>query len=200
MINKDNTGTEPLLNGFESVVNIGPRVNFIQGLPTLRGKGFKFAGTSFSDGTVYGDVLLLEEDSSSGVAFSHVLGTGVTGRKILCWGCCPAQIWVRRLLTPTPARFGVHNFRAVLGGLRSDTQEYSNPSFKMRITYNGIGHSTISSGTVSNGVFTKGSVTVPYTNITAPGFDGSSDFNIQGKFGDDGLLYGTVDLVGAVDY
>ena len=198
VINKDNTGTEPLLNGFESVVNIGPRVNFIQGLPTLRGKGFKFAGTSFSDGTVYGDVLLLEEDSSSGVAFSHVLGTGVTGRKYYA-GLLPGTNLGAPITNPNTRAIWGAQFRAVLGGLRSDTQEYSNPSFKMRITYNGIGHSTISSGTVSNGVFTKGSVTVPYTNITAPGFDGSSDFNIQGKFGDDGLLYGTVDLVGAVD-
>ena len=191
-------GTEPLLNGFESVVNIGPRVNFIQGLPTLRGKGFKFAGTSFSDGTVYGDVLLLEEDSSSGVAFSHVLGTGVNGRKYYA-GLLPGTTLGAPITDPNTDAIWDAQFRAVLGGLRSDTQEYSNPSFKMRITYNGIGHSTISSGTVSNGVFTKGSVTVPYTNITPPRFDGSSDFNIQGKFGDDGLLYGTVDLVGAVD-
>ncbi len=198
VINKDNTGTDPLLNGFESVVNIGPEGNFIQGLPTVAGKGFKFAGTSFSDGTVYGDVLLLDEGSSSGVAFSHVLGTGVTGRKYYA-GLLPGTNLGAPITNPNTRAIWGAQFRAVLGGVFSDIQEYSHLGFKMRITYNGVGHSTISSGTVSNGVFTKGSVTVPYTNLTPPGFDGSGDFSIQGKFGDDGLLYGTVNLGGAVD-
>ncbi len=193
VINKDNTGTDPLLNGFESVVNIGPTGNFIQGLPTVAGKGFKFAGTAFSDEDVYGDVLLLDEGSSSGVAFSHVLGTGVTDRKYYAGLLSSTNLGAPITDITTDAIWNAQ-FRAVLGGLRSDIQEYSHLGFKMRVIFNGVGHSTINSGTVSNGVFTKGSVTVPYTNITSPGFDGSGDFSIQGKFTNGGLLYGKVNL------
>ncbi|MCA8833780.1 MAG: hypothetical protein K8953_01735, partial [Proteobacteria bacterium] len=193
VINKDNSDTDPLLNGFASVVNDGPLGNFIQGLPTVAGKGFNFAGTSFSDGTVYGDVLLLDEGSSSGVAFSHVLGTGVAGRKYYA-GLLPGTNLGAPITNINTDAIWNAQFRAVLGGVFSDIQEYSHLGFKMRVVFNGVGHSTISSGTVSNGEFTKGSVTVPYTNLTVPGFDGSGDFSIQGKFTDGGLLYGTVNL------
>ena len=194
VINKGDTGTDPLLNGFESVVNIGPEGNFIQGLPTVAGKGFNFAGTAFSDGTVYGDVLLLDEGSSSGVAFSHVLGTGVTGRKYYA-GLLSSTNLGAPISNSNASAIWNAQFRAVLGGVSSDIREYSHLGFKMRITYNGSDHiSTINSGTVSNGIFTKGSVTVPYTNLTPPRFNGSNDFSIQGKFGKDGLLYGTVNL------
>ncbi|MGU9964086.1 MAG: hypothetical protein ACNYPD_08360 [Candidatus Halichondribacter symbioticus] len=192
VINKDDTGTDPLLNGFESVVNIGPEGNFIQGLPTVAGKGFNFAGTAFSDEDVYGDVLLLDEGSSSGVAFSHVRGTGTRDRYYA--GLLSSTNLGAPIDTNASAIWNAQ-FRAVLSGVGSDIKEYSHLGFKMRITYNGSDHiSTINSGTVSNGVFTKGSVTVPYTNITSHRFNGSNDFSIQGKFGDDGLLYGTVNL------
>ncbi len=75
VINADDTGTLPLLNGVAGIINLSHE-DFIQGLATLDNKGFDIAGTVLlgRGETVYGDVLLLEADSPSGVAFSLVSG------------------------------------------------------------------------------------------------------------------------------
>ncbi|MCA8836065.1 MAG: hypothetical protein K8953_13370, partial [Proteobacteria bacterium] len=192
VIDSAGTGTEPLLNDPASVRNNTPPTNFIQGLPTLAGQGFDFTGTAFAGASVVGDVLLLVDNSPNGVAFSRVSGTGVRDRKFYA-GLLPTTNLGAPITDISTNAIWEAKIMAVLEGVGSHTQKYSNLDFKMQVTFDGNG-GTISSGTVLGRVFTKGSVTVPYTNLSSPGIDGSGDFSIQGKFGDDGLLYGTVNL------
>ena len=175
VIDSAGTGTEPLLNGVASVSDSNPATNFIQGLATVAGKGFDFTGTAFADATVVGDVLLLVDNSPSGVAFSRVSGTGVTGNKFYT-GLLPT--------TNLGAPITDISTNAIWDAkvmLISSSNQYSNPDFKMQVIFDGDG-GRINSGTVSEGVFTEGDVSLA----------SNEDINIQGKFGSDGLLYGTV--------
>ncbi len=181
VINKDNTGTLPLLNGVTSVGNGNPRLNFIQGLPTVEGKGFDFTGTAFADASVTGDVLLLGADSPSGVAFSRVSGTGVTGAKFYT-GLLPTTTLGAPISNPSSSAFWDAKVMVMASFLT-----YSNPSFKMQVTFDG-NEGTINSGKFLDQLFTPGRITVSTRN------SGSADFNIQGRFGNDGLLYGTIRL------
>ena len=99
VINKDNTGTLPLLNGVAVLTIPSPGILFKDWQQWMI-KVLISLGRLFHLRFVNGDVLLLEAGSPSGVAFSLVsLADSLLG-------CCPAQLWVRRLPTPPPARFG----------------------------------------------------------------------------------------------
>ncbi len=180
VINKDNTGTLPLLNGAASVVNSGPRVNFIQRLTKSDGQGFDFTGTDFANATVFGDVLYLDEDrtSGSGVAFSQVSGTGVTGERYYA-GLLSGTNLGSRITDPNISTIWDAELMGVFK--TSSSKRYSSRHFKMRVTFNGNG-GTINSGIISDGVFAKGGIPT----------DSFGNFNIQGKFRRDGLLYGKV--------
>ncbi len=175
VIDSAGTGTLPLLNGAASVRGGNLYGNFIQGLPIVAGQGFDFTGTDWADSTVFGDVLLLGENSPSGVAFSHVF----RGRSIFYAGLLPT--------TNLGAPITDINTDAIWDAkvtLISFSERYSNSDFKMRVTFDGS-EGTINSGTVSDGVFSDGAVVLlPHGN----------PLNIQGRFGTDGLLYGTVEL------
>ena len=195
VIDSAGTGTWPLLNGVASVVDSGFKYNFIQGLATLAGKGFDFTGTAFADATVVGDVLLLAENSPSGVAFSSVTGTGVTN-SIVYAGLLPGTNLGAPITDPSTSAIWDAEFMAVLRrgrGTLLGQRLYSNPSFKMQVTFDGSA-GTINSGTVSGNTFTSGQISVPYT-IPDSATTGSDAFNIQGKFDSDGLLYGKVVFV-----
>ncbi len=180
--NAFNTGTLTLLNGAASVGNGNPQGNFIQGLPT-NGNGFDFAGTAFSSGTIEGDVLLLGENNPNGVAYSYA------SRNKYYAGLLPttnlgAPITDSNTSTIWEAKFGA--ISVPFGSARV----YSNLDFKMQVIFDGS-TGTISSGTESSGAFTPGQIAVPYTQAGVDNGN-SSNFNIQGSFGSDGLLYGTV--------
>ena len=180
VINKDNTDTDPLLYGVASVGNGNPAGNFIHGLATVDGQGFNFAGTPFANATVFGDVLYLDEDanSGSGVAFSQVSGTGVTGERYYV-GLLPGTALGSRITDPNTS--AIWDAR-LMGVFKISTpKRYSSLNFKMQVTFDG-NEGTINSGTVSGDSFTP-------EGISTSGF---GKFNIEGKFGRDGLLYGTV--------
>ncbi len=146
----------------------------------MDGQGFDFAGTGFPDATVTGGVLYLDEDSNSGsgVAFSHVRGTGVI-----------RDTYYAGLLSDTDLGLPISdpNTSAIwdarlMGVFRiSSIQRYSNLDFKMQVIFDG-NEGTISSGTVSGDSFTPGEIS---TSVFG-------NFNVQGRFDHDGLLYGTV--------
>ncbi|MCH9662809.1 MAG: hypothetical protein K0U66_04000, partial [Gammaproteobacteria bacterium] len=179
VLNSAGTGTEPFLSGVSSVDDTNPNPNFLQGLATLNDKGFDFAGTDFSVANVGGDVLLLATDSPSGVAFSNVFGTGVTGNKYYA-GLLPG--------TNLGAPITINNTSAIWNAglmFASNRVVSINPNFKMKVTFID-GEGIINSGTES-GAFTAGEVTTTPLNL-------NKNINIQGRFGRDGLLYGTVDV------
>ena len=60
----------------------------------------------------------------------------------------------------------------------------------MQVIFNNSG-GTINSGTMSGQSFTPGAIAVPWARVSSTA-TGNDNFNIQGKFGSDGLLYGTV--------
>ncbi|MCA8834684.1 MAG: hypothetical protein K8953_06310, partial [Proteobacteria bacterium] len=179
VIDSAGNGTEPLLSGVSSVDDTNPNPNFLQGLATLNDKGFDFAGTAFSSADVIGDVLLLATDSPSGVAFSNVTGAGVTGDKYYA-GLLPG--------TNLGAPITINNTSAIWNAglmFASNRAVSINPNFKMQVTFiNGAGE--INSGTVS-GAFSQGAVATTPSNL-------NKNINIQGRFGRDGLLYGTVNV------
>ena len=109
-----------------SVSNNNPQWNFIQGLPTLAGQGFDFAGTAFADATVTGDVLLLEADSPSGVAFSRVSGTGVTDFQWYA-GLLPGTTLGAPITDINTDAIWDAEFMAVLRGTLLGQRLYSNP-------------------------------------------------------------------------
>ena len=178
--NAEGTGTEPLLNGEASVVQGNPRANFIQGLPTVAGQGFDFAGTAFADVTVVGDVLLLGEDSPSGVAFGSIAGNYYYA------GLLPGTTLGAPITDINTSVIWDAKIIANVRGFSFSGPNYSNLGFKMLVTFDGS-EGTINSGTVTDGVFTNESV-----NLSNDFFTGT--FSIRGKFGTDGLLYGTVEL------
>ena len=186
VIDSAGTGTEPLLNGAASVGNGNPRTNFIQGLATLRGQGFDFAGTAFADATIFGDVLLLGENSPSGVAFSYV-----DRENKYYAGLLPTTNLGAPITDPNTDAIWNAKFEAISAPVGSSSLEsYSNPGFKMQVIFDGS-EGTINSGTESSGgVFTAGQISASYTDHT--GVSDSINFNIQGKFGSNGLLYGIV--------
>ena len=185
VIGSAGTGTEPLLNGAASVGNGNPRANFIQGLATLAGQGFDFAGTAFADATGLGDVLLLADNSPSGVAY----GGYTSGNKYYA-GLLPTTNLGAPITDPNTDVIWLAKFGAISAPFGPSSLEvYSNPDFKMQITFNGS-EGTISSGTVSSGVFTAGEISASYTDYI--GVSDSINFNIQGKFSSNGLLYGIV--------
>ena len=189
VIDSAGTVTEPLLNGVASVGDGNGNQSFIQGLAIVEGQGFDFAGTAFADATVLGDVLLLEADSPSGVAFSRVTGTSVSASISGGLGFYAGLLPTTNLGAPITDI----NTDAIWDAkvmLIASPNRYSNSDFKMRVTFDG-NEGTINSGTLSGGVFTAGEISVPYTDR---GSGGSHPFNIQGRFGSDGLLYGTVIL------
>ncbi len=197
MINADNTGTEPLLYGAASVVDSGPQKNFIQrfATSTSAGKGFNFAGTAFPSATVYGDILLLDEGSpnGSGIAFSQVSGVGVTGGRYYA-GLLPTTNLGSPITDPNTSAIWDAQLKGILGIFTryiSHSQRYSNPSFKMQVIFDGNG-GTINSGTVSDGAFEPGQITARFADSVTVVTSRIGYFNIQGKFGRDGLLYGTV--------
>ncbi len=188
-INAGSADTAPLLSGVSSVDDTNPRANFVQGLAIVDDKGFDFAGTAFPLATVEGDVLLLAENSPSGLAYSGVSGTGVTGFRFYA-GLLPGTNLGAPITDPNTSVIWDAKIGATLRS-GSFTYLYSNPSFKMQVSFNGS-TGTINSGTLSGQSFTPGGITVPYTvnGIQA----GNANFNIQGRFGSDGLLYGTVNV------
>ncbi len=194
VINKDNTGTAPLLNGVASVSNANPTGNFIKGLATSTSadKGFDFAETPFANATVYGNVLYLDEDSpsGSGVVFSQVSGTGVDGDKYYA-GLLSGTALGLPITDPNTSAIWDARLMGVFKIFRP--QRYSNLDFKMQVIFDG-NEGTINSGTVSDGSFTRGQISARFANAVTGSTIKFGDFNIQGKFGRDGLLYGTVGL------
>ena len=178
VINKDKSGTLPLLNGAQVLAMPTPQGILFKDWQHWMVRGFDFDGTGFPDASVYGDVLYLDEDanSGSGVAFSHVVGTGVTGRKYYA-GLLSDTDLGSRITDPTTSLVWDARLMGVFRIL--SPKRYSSSHFKMRVTFNGNG-GTINSGAYSDGVFTNGGI------LTSD----FGDFNIEGKFGRDGLLYG----------
>ncbi|MCA8833975.1 MAG: hypothetical protein K8953_02720, partial [Proteobacteria bacterium] len=198
VMNKDNTGTEPLVNGVANVTSAF--ANFVQGLEIVDDFGFNFAGTPHATATdVDGTFLLLEADSPSGVAYSSVHESSFGGLTYYA-GLLPGTT----LGAPLPDSFPTTIWDAKLGGIRRSGDQillYSNPSFKMRVIFNGS-TGTINSGTLSNQSFTPGTISVPFTVNGRSHVNNNHVFNIEGKFGSDGLLYGKVtnfNLFGGVE-
>ncbi|MCA8834838.1 MAG: hypothetical protein K8953_07085, partial [Proteobacteria bacterium] len=183
------TGTVPLLNGAESVGNANSGGNFIQGLAT-RGQdvGFDVRITSFGAAFNSGEILLLAENSPSGVAFSRFDGRPnvhpVTGRQGRYYaGLLPGTTLGAPITDPNTSV--IWDANVALAEV-DEADPSSNRSFKMRVIFNGSA-GTINTGTDS-GVFVNGAINV------RGDFTGTKSLNIEGRFGSDGLLYGTVDF------
>ncbi|MCA8834016.1 MAG: hypothetical protein K8953_02925, partial [Proteobacteria bacterium] len=155
VINQDNTGTLPLLNGvagFDTTTSGGHF--FIQGLATSNVKGFNLAGTNLAAFATHqqtvGGVLLLEAGSPSGIARGETVG----GRYYA--GLLPSTTLGAPITDPNTS--AIWNAK-LIGGYNQNV--YPNFNFKMQVIFNGS-TGTINSGTMSGQSFSPGVVSVPW--------------------------------------